>query len=179
MTAVVALVENGQVWMGGDRACIGGQEVVIRARPKIGRVGPYLIGTAGASRVGEIGLSLLGPPDPPKDPDDLDGFMAVNFAEGLYDAHRRGHLDWDEGREGRYDGLYLVGVAGRLFIVFGDYATVQVDSFEAIGSGAQVANGAMYASEGRQARDRILTALAAAARFNTGVRPPFDVEVLE
>ena len=78
-------------------------------------------------------------------------------------------------------GTFLVGVRGELFTIMEDYQVGQsADGFDAVGSGTDLALGALYATrEGPfRPRQRVRMALAAAERFNAGVRGPFLVKSL-
>lgn len=73
-------------------------------------------------------------------------------------------------------GTFLVGVKGRLYAVYDDYqVATAADGFAAVGSGEQVALGALFATDGAglSPRRRVMSALAAAERFSAGVRGPF------
>jgi ATP-dependent protease HslVU (ClpYQ) peptidase subunit len=101
--------------------------------------------------------------------------MAVSFIDAVRSCLKEG--GWarkdDEREEG---GTFLVGVAGRLFTVHEDYQVAEAaDGYAAVGSGEQVALGALYATADAAVdpRERVLLALRAAERFNAGVRGPF------
>jgi hypothetical protein len=53
-----------------------------------------------------------------------------------------------------------------------------LDGFEAVGCGGDIAKGALFATLSYPPRERILLALQASERFNSGVRGPFVVESL-
>jgi hypothetical protein len=64
----------------------------------------------------------------------------------------------------------------QLFAVYDDYQVAKAaDGFAAVGCGDQIALGALFATAGAglSPRRRVLSALAAAERFNAGVRGPF------
>jgi hypothetical protein len=52
-------------------------------------------------------------------------------------------------------------------------------SYDAVGCGADLALGAMFATEGMAPEQRIHAALAAASTFSAGVAPPFTILKLE
>ncbi len=73
-------------------------------------------------------------------------------------------------------GTFLVGVRGQLFAVYDDYQVGKAaDGFAAVGSGSQIALGALYATAGTgmKPKKRVEVALHAAERFSAGVRGPF------
>jgi hypothetical protein len=85
----------------------------------------------------------------------------------------------DEQEEG---GHFLVGVRGRLFEIESDYQVGEsLDGYAAIGSGDDVALGALFATHhlGMSPEQRLTLALEAAQHHITSVRAPFLIECLE
>ena len=111
----------------------------------------------------------------PKPRGDVDAFMATTFIDALRACLKDGGwaLKENDREEG---GTFLVGVRGQLFAVHDDYQVAKAaDGFAAVGCGDQIALGALYATAGTALgpRRRVKKALAAAERFNAGVRGPF------
>ena len=77
-------------------------------------------------------------------------------------------------------GTFLVGYAGRLFQIYGDFQVAEsADLFDACGAGMDVALGVLHATrKGANPRARLQAALEAASRYNASVRPPFVFESL-
>jgi ATP-dependent protease HslVU (ClpYQ) peptidase subunit len=71
----------------------------------------------------------------------------------------------------------LVGLRGRLFHLYGTgQVSEEILDYDACGSGAQVARGALFAQQSTMpARERVKGALEAAERFCSGVRSPFTI----
>jgi ATP-dependent protease HslVU (ClpYQ) peptidase subunit len=86
-------------------------------------------------------------------------------------------MDLQDTNSGKYPDLgMLVGVKGRLYEFHSDFQFGRPrDGFTALGSGGDVAQGALYASAKRPVRERLLTALNAAERYTTFVRAPFTI----
>lgn len=174
MTAVVGLVHDGIVWIGGDSAGVGpGYSLTVRADAKVFTVGDYIFGFTDSFRMGQLLRYSLTLPKPPSG--DLHRFMATDFIDAVRKCLTEG--GWarksDEQERG---GNFLVGVNGRLFEVMSDYQVAEpVDLYAAVGCGYELALGAMYATEwtGQTPRQRIELALKAAERFSGGVRGPF------
>ena len=101
--------------------------------------------------------------------------MATTFVDAVRERLKAG--GWaTKSNEQEHGGTFLVGVRGRLFEIGPDYQVGEsMDGFSAVGCGDQVAHGALFASRGRPAMDRVVTALAAAERFSAGVRRPFAI----
>jgi ATP-dependent protease HslVU (ClpYQ) peptidase subunit len=172
MTAIVGLVHDGCVYIGGDSAGVDGYSLTVRADSKVFRNGLFLFGFTTSFRMGQLIRYALEPPSPEGD---LEHFMAVSFIDAVRSCLKEG--GWARKENDREEGgTFLVGVAGRLFAVHEDYQVAEAaDGYAAVGSGEQVALGALYATAGTEMDpgERVLVALRAAERFNAGVRGPF------
>jgi hypothetical protein len=178
MTAIAGLAVGGGVHIGGDSAGVAGWSLNVRSDEKVFRRGPYLFGFTTSFRMGQLIRYSLAVPKAPKR--GLDGFMATTFVDALRDCLKRG--GWARKENDREEGgTFLVGVRGELYTIQDDYqVATAADGFAAVGSGSDVALGALYATQGRlwRPRQRVRIALAAAERFNAGVRGPFVVKSL-
>ncbi|MBM0201808.1 hypothetical protein JNW90_00895 [Micromonospora sp. STR1s_5] len=171
MTAIVGLVHQGAVHIGGDSAGVGpGWSSSIRADEKVFRNGPYLMGFTSSFRMGQLLRYAL---DAPKPGRDVERHMATVFVDAVRDTLRQG--GWITQESGRdLGGVFLVGVAGRLFTIHGDFQVAEpADGYAAVGCGQDIALGSLYTTAGQNPRRRIRTALEAAAHFSAGVRGPF------
>lgn len=172
MTAIVGLVHNGEVHIGGDSAGVGGYRLTVRADMKVFRNGPYLFGFTTSFRMGQLIRWSLSAPEPDGD---LERFMCTTFIDAVRECLKAGgfakkNLEQEEG------GTFLVGVAGRLFTVHSDYQVGEAaDGYAAVGCGDELALGALFATEQTQLspQERLELALEAAERFSAGVRAPF------
>jgi hypothetical protein len=171
VTAVVGLVHNGTVHLGGDSAAPQGWDLIVRADPKVFTVGPYAIGFTTSWRMGQVLRWSFKPPKPPAD--HLDRFMSTTLVDAARDALKS--AGWaTKDKEQEEGGTWLVGVAGRLFTVYADYQVAEsADCYVAVGCGAQVAHGVLYATPTLPPRRRLQLALEAAERHSAGVRGPF------
>lgn len=173
MTAIVGLIHDGTVHIGGDSAGVSGWTMTVRADSKVFTNGPYLFGFTSSFRMGQLIRYALNAPDPTGD--DVEGFMSTTFIDAVRDCLKAG--GWaTKDNEREEGGVFMAGVAGRLFVVQADYQVGEAaDGYAAIGCGDQIARGALYATaSSRMApRKRIELALKAAERFSAGVRGPF------
>lgn len=171
MTAVVGVVHDGAVHLGADSAGASGYDLTVRADAKAFKLGPYVIGFTTSFRMGQILRYAFSPPEPSTK--NLERFMVTEFVDAARKALKdAGWATKDNERE--IGGDWLVGVAGRLFRVCGDYQVGEsVDGYNAVGCGDQVARGALHATPRMQPRQRLRTALEAAERHSAGVRGPF------
>lgn len=173
MTAIVGLVHDGAVHIGGDSAGVGDHyTLTVRADAKVFTNGPYVMGFTTSFRMGQLLRWALKAPEPDGD---LEAFMATTFIDAVRDCLREG--GWlSKDSEQERGGDFLVGVRGRLFAVQGDFQVAEAaDGYAAVGSGYQLSLGVLYATaKSRMAPQRRLgLALTAAERFNAGVRGPF------
>jgi hypothetical protein len=171
MTAVVGLVHNGTVHLGGDSAAPQGWDLIVRADPKVFAVGPYVVGFTTSWRMGQVLRFAFKPPKPPAD--HLDRFMSTVLVDAARDALKAAGFARKD-HEQEEGGTWLVGVAGRLFAIHGDYQVAEsADGYTAVGCGAQVAHGVLYATPSMPPGRRLQLALEAAQRHSAGVRGPF------
>lgn len=174
MTCIAGIAQNGKVWMGGDSGTCG-EVSQVDAIPKVVKRNGVLIGTCGDARLADLMRFCLKVPRLKKD-EDVDSFMASRFTAAIrkcFSDHAYPHKEYDSA----YDGMMLVGIKGRLYEVDGNYALSRVaDGYNAIGSGAQVALGALEVTQGEKAEKRLEAALRASAKYCDGVLAPFTIE---
>ncbi|MFI0576169.1 hypothetical protein [Streptomyces tendae] len=175
MTAIVGLVHEGTVIIGGDSAGVSGYSLTVRADQKVFATGPYVMGFTSSFRMGQLLRWAFEPPEP--DTEQLERFMATTFVDAVRETLKAGgwlkkDSDQEEG------GVFLVGVAGRLFTVLQDFQVGEAaDGYAAAGCGDDIAIGALYATAklGMEPAARLACALSAAERFSAGVRGPFTL----
>jgi len=179
MTCIVGLVENGVIYMGADSLASDtkGTSVLGRADEKVFINGDFIIGFAGSFRVGQLLRYAFEAPDKPKKHDDM-AYMVINFIDAVRELHKeKGSLKREDEEEFHSVGL-LVGYNGKLYSIEEDFDVgCPQDDYCCIGVGAQVANGAMYATRDMQMdpKKRITLALEAAARYDSVCRAPFVI----
>lgn len=178
MTCVVGLKDGERVWIGADMASSSGDEITPRGQSKVFRVGEFLIAGCGSIRAAQLLQYDFEPTLPEKlaFTMDTDQYMAAVFASAMRERFRAGGaLEVKSGLE-EFEGGFLVGYRGALYEITGNFAAIRWDADEAaIGTGAQPALGALYATRGQPARDRVLRALEAAERYVAHIRRPFTV----
>lgn len=176
MTAIVGIVSAGRVLIGGDSAGVAGYSITVRRDPKVFTVGPYVFGFTSSFRMGQLIRFAFQPPAPPSG-DSLDRFMVTAWIDQLRETLSKGGWAKVEAQQ-EQGGCILVGVQGRLFRVDGDYQVGEpADGYGAIGSGEEVALGALHATRDADmfAEDRALAALRAAEHHCAGVVGPFTL----
>ena len=177
MTCIVGLIHDGKVYMGGDSAGVAGLDLTVRRDSKVFRVGQneeFLIGFTSSFRMGQLLRYTFEPGECAGD--DVERYMAVDFVDATRDCLKKGGFaTLKDGVEAA--GSFLVGFRGRLFSVASNYQVGEAQlPHDAVGSGAQVALGSLYASVAEVSPEaRLRTALAAAEQYSAGVRRPFYV----
>lgn len=173
MTCIVGFSERGTVYMGGDSASVAGWDIRTRRDEKVFRNNGFLIGFCNSFRMGQLLRYSFVPPKQEAGQADM-GFMVTAFTDALRECfHKGGHRLNPDGA-----GCMLVGYKGVLYEIQEDLQiATHNDNMAAIGCGAQVALGALFAARGKP-KDRILMSLRAAEAFNNGVRGPFVVRSL-
>ena len=185
MTAVVALIHENKVLLGGDSAASDEKSGLIfqRVDPKVFKVGQFGIAFVDSFRMGQILQYSWTPPiyKPTVGFKNLDKFMRTKFIESVKEAFKEhgygnqapGTEDGDEG------GIFLIAVqgAGRIFVMDTDFHIGEADvQYMAEGSGQMLALGSLFSTSSVKApRKRVRVALEAAAKFNMNVRPPFTI----
>lgn len=175
MTCIAGVVAKGRVYLRGDSAGAAGVQLVLRRDEKVFRTGPFVMGFTSSYRMGQVLRYAFTPPAPPTQDGGLMRYMATAFVDSLREALKTaGWARVESGQE--LGGVFLVGVHGRLFRVDGDFHVGEPrDAFDAVGSGADLARGALFATHAMAPNPRVRMALRAAERGNTDVRGPFRV----
>jgi len=177
MTAIVGLTDGKTVWIGGDSAGCSGSDLSVRADPKVFRNGEFVFGFTSSFRMGQLLRYKFTPPKHRQDQDIFE-YMATAFVDGIRQCLKDGGFAKKE-NETESGGTFLIGYCGRLFAVEGDYQVMEcADQYDAVGCGANIARGALFASADSAISPevRVLLALRAAERHTASVRGPFRVE---
>jgi ATP-dependent protease HslVU (ClpYQ) peptidase subunit len=180
MTCIVAIAQNGTVYMGADHAASDDKTgwILSRKEPKCFKVGQYAIAFTDSFRMGQILQYSWTPPKytPTKTNSGLDKFMRTKFIDSVKVAFKDGGYgsigsssDEDTG------GIFIVGLEGRIFTIDEDFHVGEnMVNYMAEGSGGQIALGALYATKNQKnPKLRIKAALEAATEFNMSVAGPY------
>lgn len=172
MTCVVGLVDKKTVYIGADSASVSGWTSRITRLPKVFRRGPFLIGYTTSFRMGQLLEHALEVPLQGAETNDR-RYMVTVFAETVRALLKeRGVAKIEANTES--GGQFLVGYRGHLYSVQSDFQVNEMaDGFDAVGSGAEYALGALAALRTMKPLPRLKRALEISAHFNMGVSPPF------
>lgn len=195
MTIIVGLIDQGfgDVCMGADTVRSNGNRYVDRNskltkmvvkrpysnenREIVRKTTHIIVGASGSVRAGQI-VSAMRAPDWPM------GKSAYEYLIGSFVGAVRSALD-EAGQIGKSpiqsdetELTLLVAIDGGLFVIWQDFSVTQpVEPYAAIGSGTDLALGALFTTNGTDGNleDAVLNALRAAAAYDSGCGAPFDL----
>jgi ATP-dependent protease HslVU (ClpYQ) peptidase subunit len=179
MTCIVAIAQNGTVYMGSDHAASDDKSgwVMSRKEPKCFKVGQYGIAFTDSFRMGQILQYSWTPPKytPTKTNSGLDKFMRTKFIDSVKAAFKDHGFGDIGGTDEDTGGIFIVGLEGRIFVVDEDFHVGEnVVNYMAEGSGGMFALGALHATKNQKnPKMRLKLALEAASEFSMSVAPPF------
>lgn len=175
MTCIVGLVENGNVYIGGDSAGVSSLSVTVRNDRKVFKNGEMVFGFTSSFRMGQLLNHSLTVPDHPSGMP-IQKYMVTLFVDAVRECLQEGGYA-RKINEGEVAGTFLVGYQGKLFTIESDYQVGEnLLGYASVGCGEDIALGSMYSTVGQEPKVRLLTALKAAEKFSGGVRAPFHIE---
>jgi ATP-dependent protease HslVU (ClpYQ) peptidase subunit len=179
MTCIVAIAQNGTVYMGSDHAASDDKSgwIMSRKEPKVFKVGQYGVAFTDSFRMGQILQYNWTPPKytPTKTNSGLDKFMRTKFIDSVKVAFKDHGFGDIGGNDEDTGGIFIVGLEGRIFVVDEDFHVGEnVVNYMAEGSGGMFALGALHATKNQKnPKMRLKLALEAASEFSMSVAPPF------
>ena len=179
MTAIVAISENGKVYMGGDSAGSNSQKIVNRKDEKVFVKGKFIFGCTSSFRMIQIlKWSFVIPPHKKGMSDEE--YMNTIFINAIRKCFKKyGFGRVSEGSDNR-GGVFLVGYKGTIYEVESDFQVGMChDNFNAVGCGDDTCIGSLFSTKHEPARTRLQRALEAAEFRNVGVRAPYVIKCLE
>jgi len=177
MTCIIGLVKKDTVWIGGDSAgTASNMHQRVRADKKVFIRGEFIFGFCGSFRMGQLLQYTLKLPKQPSSKSDFK-YLVNEFIDSVRDCLMAENKKAESKKDDELYPNFLFGYRGLLYGVQGDYQVSKpVEGFDAVGSGADIAMGAMHASmKVGDPKKRITAALEASARNNAAVRPPFHI----
>lgn len=179
MTCIVAIAQNGVVYMAADHAASDDKSgyIITRRDPKVFKVGQYGIAFTDSFRMGQILQYSWKPPiyTPTKTNSGLDKFMRTKFIDSVKQSFKDNGFGDIGGNDEDTGGIFIVGVCGRIFVIDEDFHVGEaLVNYMAEGGGGFFAMGALYATKNQKnPKIRLKTALEAASEFSMSVSPPF------
>jgi len=138
--------------------------------------GEVVIGYTTSFRMGQILEHHFHPPKPYENESGMP-YMVKRFIPAVKEALASHGFESSYYGQ-KYGGSFLVGYRGGLYCVEDDYQVARVrHAYHACGCGGDLVLGSLYTTDAYDLspKERIETALAAAAEFSAGVRGPFHV----
>lgn len=179
MTAIVAIVEDGVVYMGADSAASNGSFIFEVQDCKIFNVRDFMIGYTTSFRMGQILEYCFNPPEQTSSQDTLQ-YMVSSFVPSLMDTFEHyGFLSPGPPKNG---GNFLVGYRGDLFEIQNDFSVLRsANGYAAVGSGQDYCYSSLFTSLDFDISpvDRLELALSSASHFSTTVQGPFHISSME
>lgn len=179
MTVIVAAHTTEGITVAADTQTTDGSMKMFGVESKVRTVGPYVVGTAGSKRVGQViryGTQWPALPDvAPADPEAVTRWLVAVVVPAVQQACRAaGVLTEDDGVL-HFDAMALVVVAGCIAEIDGD-GCVHIDRSGrwAIGSGGLIALGAL-GDGGRWTARQVQDAAMLATRIDLGCGGGVDV----
>jgi ATP-dependent protease HslVU (ClpYQ) peptidase subunit len=171
MTCIAVVKHEGKVYMAGDRGASDDNTILALDAPKVWKIGPYLIGYAGAMDGERIRYNFK-----PTAPNlkDTDKFMQTKFVKELREFYNEFWVDTS--KDG--DLGLIVAIRGEIYEhSSGDMSLSKYTlPYLAMGSGAEYAYGVLYATDKQKnARNRVLQAVNAAIKFSPSCMGPVDI----
>lgn len=172
MTCIVALKANGRVIMAGERGASNEESIMHLTKPKIHKIGPYLVGFAGTMEGQRLAYTF----DPPRphDDEDLDVFMHTAFLKYLKDFYEEWWVDTSKDAEL----AMIIAIKDRMYehssadMSLNDYSV----GYISIGSGSHFAMGYLYAAVSFESPEKIVEgAVKAAIKFSPTCSGTVDI----
>ena len=179
MTAIVGLIHEGKVWLGGDSAGSTNYMIRSRAAAKVFRNGHAVIAGCGSARALDLLQYSLVIPERLQSKS-VDAYMRIDFIDSVRNCFKYGGVaTTHDGAE--FGSQFLVGIEGRLFTIDNDYQVNEsIEPWAAHGSGIEYAIASLWTMHRTEhlvndPSARLHVALEAAANYNPFVRGPFTV----
>ena len=171
MTCIAVLKTENTIWMAGDRGASDEDTILPLTAPKVFKIGQYLIGYAG-SMDGERIRHNFKPPVPKTK--DIEKFMYTEFLVALRNFYEAWWVDVSKDS----DFGMIICVNGQMYehnAVDMSLTTYNAD-YLTMGSGSQIALGALYAtSNQKNGKRRVQLAVEAAIKYSTSCIGPIDI----
>lgn len=177
MTVLVGIPHNGVTWIGADSATNTGPFVRTTCESKVWRQGEFVFAGTGSVRESQLVTYRVTLPALVEGADVL-RYLVVDFADAVRQARKDGGYDEKEPRGQEAGPVLMIGYAGRLFLMYSDYAIEEHVDFAVHGCGREFAHGSLHTTSAagwKGPKRRIEAALAAACSASPYCQPPFTI----
>lgn len=168
MTCIAAIAHEGKVYMGGERSAADEVSITTLAVPKVYVKGDWIYGFAGSYGIGQL-MDTIKLPPAGENP-------YITLRTTIVERLKVAISNYSQDDIKDKDTVWLIGSGGRLFeFHHSDYSTIEITT-TAIGSGANIALGSLYTTEGWKSQEkRLNVALSAAITYSPTCQGPIDV----
>ena len=185
MTCIIGLEHEGTIYIGGDSAGVEESSLGIctRADEKVFITDSedMIVGFSGSFRIGQLLRYALTLPTQKVGQEDM-SYLVTDFIDAVRTMQKdKGSMKKENELE-EHSSAFVIGFNKKLYVVESDFQVGQpLENYTAVGCGADIALGAMYATRDAKMspEERIQLALSASAEYSAGVRGPFKVIKLE
>tara|TARA_Y100000310_G_scaffold307018_1_gene348680 strand:- start:2092 stop:2664 length:573 start_codon:yes stop_codon:yes gene_type:complete len=178
MTCVIGFKDEDYIYIGADSLGSNGITKTVRKDKKVFQKNDMLIGFSGSYRMGQIIQYKFVMPEHPKEMD-VDTYMRSIFIDTMIDClTENGHTKIIDNE--RFGASFIIAYKNRMFEIDEDYHVGEsVEDYIAIGSGAEVALGAIigilkYCKDIKTSK-LVTSALEASEEVSCGVGRPFVI----
>ena len=178
MTCIAGLIDDDDIYMGGDSASVGGLSLDLIAGQKVFKRGGIIVGICGYPRMMQLLQYNLTIPKCAIDPYK---WACTSFVDAVRECFKDGGFAQKKDNvEAWGSGSFLVGIQGRIFEIQDNFQVLEGrDPWASVGCASDIALGSLHATQGESPRNRIKNALTAAERYSAGVRRPFHIKRLK
>lgn len=180
MTCIIGLEANDKVYLGCDSAMVQNWSISYTKQPKIFKLGEFLIGIAGFPRTAQLlQYQLTLKPQLPSQKDFE--YLCTEFSTSVKQVLAyNNHITNNDGDNLIPESSLLFGYRKHLYQLDVNFQVTQtIDKFSAIGSGQDLALGAMAALNQQlsfwEPEEIVKYALGISAKYNICVAKPFKV----
>jgi hypothetical protein len=163
MTIIVGAIKGATAWVGADRQSTSNSTITPFSHAKVWRQGLFVIAVTGSWRESQIIEHATSLPSPPEDPGAVMRWLVVDVIDIVRAARKDAGFD-----EKKTDGVeigpnVMLGLRGRLFVIYSDYQVAEAFDSAAIGCGRDFALGSLATTKalGWSAKRRVAAAIEA------------------
>lgn len=179
MTCIIALKQDGTIYMSGDSAGTGADHQRTRLDEKVFLKGSMIMGFTSSFRMGQILQYSLTIPDHREGLDDF-AYMCHDFVKAVRYCFRDNEYSTIKENVAS-GGIFLVGYRGNIYKIESDFQVGKVaENYDACGIGEYYALGSMASNAHiTDPIERLTQSLDVASHFSAGVRGPYVFRGLE
>lgn len=188
MTCIIGYEEKGKVYMGGDSGAVDDFSTTSTHEEKVYHThcqeneSQFLIGYEGSFRMGQVVKYQFHPRKHYKEMDDMK-YLTTIFVDDLIECLDVNNVLTRTFEERIETDRMLLGYKGKLYAIDADFNVLRNRmGFDTIGSGFEIARGAMGAfreNKKMKAEDRIKKSLEIVGNMCNSVCAPYYVKTLE